>query len=64
MFLSSPSALSSAHAMTRGLGPDPLVGFIARRSSSFDEALAPEITFSATRTMFDVDLKQRRNPTS
>ena len=55
-----PSARSSAHAITRGDGPEPLFGFMARRGSSFffpfEDPPEDEITFSAALTIFDVDL--------
>lgn len=46
--------------MTLGDDPDPLLGFIDRRASPFvpslDDLCDEEITFSAARTILDVEL--------
>lgn len=55
-----PSARSSAHATTRGGGPDPLFGFIALLGSSsfpLDDFPDDEMIFSAALTILEVDLK-------
>jgi hypothetical protein len=58
LFMFSPSARSSRHATTRGDGPDPRLGFMARRGSSFSLVDVPddEMTFSAALTILEVDL--------
>jgi hypothetical protein len=57
-----PSAFSSAHATTRGEGPDPRFGFMSWRSSALALLEDPEeeMTICAAFTIFEVDLSKEK----